>query len=114
MTLFPRPNSAKRAPRAELRAPIAAVITKEKGDTINGELQTFSMTGGRICIPARFAEDDLVEITFSTACGVVQGLAGMLKPGKAKNGLVVQPFRFVAVDDQYCNNLREAIESSGN
>jgi hypothetical protein len=34
MTLFPRPNSAKRAPRAELRAPIAAVITKEKGDPI--------------------------------------------------------------------------------
>ena len=114
MAFFPQPNSAKRAPRAELCPPIAAVVTKEKGQPIKGELQTYSITGGRICVPARFAEDDLVEITFSTARGVVQGLAGMLKPGKAKNGRVVQPFRFVAVDEQYCNILRESIESSGN
>lgn len=65
-------------------------------------------------MPARFAEDDLVKITFSTALGVVQGLAGTLKPGKVKNGRVVQPFRFVAADDQSCDILREAIESAGN
>jgi hypothetical protein len=90
--------------------PLRLSLPKKRATPFNGELQTFSMTGGRICVPAPFAEDDLVEIKFSTACGVIQGLAGMLKPGRAKNTLVVQPFRFVAVDDQYCNNLREAIE----
>ena len=55
-------------------------------------------------------QGDFVEIAFQTQSGPVHGMAEMLVPTRASEG-VLQPFRFIALGDDDHRNLRMVVDS---
>jgi len=110
MTHFPRPHASRRSPRVQLGANVPAAIRRDDGKRTRAKLQTISVTGGLLEIAGAFEEGDFVEIAFQTRSGPVQGMAEMLYPRSAADGWV-QPFRFIALEDEDHQKLRMALES---
>lgn len=110
MTHFPQPHPQRRAPRVHLRGSIGAVIMLEDGQRARAKLQTVSVTGGLLRLAKALEHGDFVEIAFQTQSGPVRGMAEMLVPMRAVEG-VLQPFRFVALGDDDHRNLRMVVDS---
>ncbi|MFY9683167.1 MAG: PilZ domain-containing protein [Candidatus Sulfotelmatobacter sp.] len=110
MTHFPQPHPSRRAARVQLGASVLAAIRFEDGRHANAKLQTISATGGLLRLPRPFAEGDFVEVAFQTQSGPVRAMAEILSPmGKTKDG-VLQPFRFVALEDDDNRRLRTSLD----
>ncbi len=71
-----------------------------------------STTGGLLQLARALAEGDFVEVAFQTNSGNVQGMAEMLNPVRKGQGSVLQPFRFVALDDKDHQTLSMVVEAS--
>ena len=110
MTHFPQPQPDKRAPRVHLGGSIAALVMMEDGQRAKGKLQTISLTGGLLRMMKALEQGDFVEIAFQTQTGPVHGMAEMLGPMRATEG-VLQPFRFVALGDDDHRNLSVILDS---
>ena len=83
----------------------------EDGQRAKGKIQTLSTTGGLLRMVKALEHGDFVEIAFHTQTGPVRGMAEMLIPARATEG-VLQPFRFIALGDDDHRNLRMVVDSA--
>ncbi len=110
MTHFPQPHPSRRAARVQLGDSVLAAIRLEDGRRTKAKLQTISVTGGLLRIADSLGQGDFVEVAFQTKAGPVHGMAEVLTPmQKTKEG-VLQPFRFVALEDDDHRRLRSSLD----
>jgi hypothetical protein len=110
MTHFPQPHPSRRASRVQLGDSVLAAIRLEDGRRTNAKLQTISVTGGLLQMSHSLGQGDFVEVAFQTQAGPVHGMAEVLNPmGKMADG-VLQPFRFVALEDDDHRRLRTSLD----
>jgi hypothetical protein len=110
MTHFPQPHPSRRAARVQLGDSVLAAIRLEDGRRAKAKLQTISVTGGLLRLPQSLGQGDFVEVAFQTQAGPVHGMAEVLSPMRKTNDGVLQPFRFVALEDEDHRRLRTSLE----
>ncbi len=111
MTHFPQPHPQQRAPRIQFNSIISALIQSDSGQRAKARLYTVSMTGGLLRLAKALSSGDFVEVAFQTGSGPVHGMAEMLAPTRRATDGVLQPFRFIALDDDDHRVLRMALDS---
>src|SRR5215475_14764453 len=109
MTHFPQPHPSRRAARVQLGDQVLAAIRLEDGRRTKAQLQTISATGGLLQLPHSLGNGDFVEVAFQTQSGPVHGMAEVLSPTKKLADSVLQPFRFVAIEDDDHRRLRTSL-----
>jgi hypothetical protein len=89
-----------------------ALLQIEGGERTKAKLQTVSMTGGLLRLAKALEEGDFVEVAFHTQNGPVHGMAEMLRPKSKSAEGILQPFKFIALDDNDHKTLRFAVDST--
>jgi hypothetical protein len=112
MTYFPQPNSAKRAPRIKFKESVPVAIRFEGAQSIEGKLHDLSVTGGLLILSKPLEDGGFVEVQFLTRNGLVHGMAEILSTRTQSTSYCLQPFRFIALDDEDHNRLRAALKSA--
>ena len=110
MTHFPQPHPSRRAARVQLGDSVLAAIRLEDGRRAKAKLQTISATGGLLNLPQSLGQGDFVEVAFQTQAGPVHGMAEVLSPMRKTPEGVLQPFRFVAIEDDDHRRLRTSLD----
>jgi len=110
MTHFPQPHSSRRAARVQLGDSVLAAIRLEDGRRTKAKLQSISVTGGLLEMSHSLGQGDFVEVAFQTQAGLVHGMAEVLTPTRQMPEGVLQPFRFVALEDDDHRRLRTSLE----
>ena len=110
MTHFPQPHPSRRASRVQLGDSVLAAIRLEDGRRTKAKLQTISATGGLLRLAESLAQGDFVEVAFQTQAGPVHGMAEVLSPMRSMPDGVLQPFRFVAIEDDDHRRLRTSLD----
>jgi hypothetical protein len=110
MTHFPQPHPSRRAARVQLGDSCLAAIRLEDGRHAKAKLQTISTTGGLLRLPRSLGQGDFVEVVFQTQSGPVHGMAEILSPMSKTTEGVLQPFRFVALEDDDHRRLRTSLD----
>ena len=110
MTHFPQPHPSRRAARVQLEDSVLAAIRLEDGRRTKAKLQTISVTGGLLHLAHSLGNGDFVELAFQTQSGPVHGMAEILMPMRKVNDGVLQPFRFVALEDDDHLRLRTSLD----
>lgn len=110
MTHFPQPHPSRRAARVQLGDSVLAAIRLEDGRRTKAKLQTISATGGLLRMPQSLSQGDFVEVAFQTQAGPVHGMAEILSPTRSFSDGVLQPFRFVAIEDDDHRRLRTSLD----
>jgi hypothetical protein len=110
MTHFPQPHPSRRAARVQLGESVLAAIRLEDGRRTRAKLQTISVTGGLLEIAHLLSQGDFVEVAFQTQAGPVRGMAELLHPVRKTTTGVLQPFRFVALEDDDHRRLRASLD----
>ena len=93
MSSSPQIRPPIRVPRAHLEGHNPTVLRLPNGQSIGGNLQVISLSGGLLSLPQPVDQGSQVKMIFLTGTGAVLGGAELLQP--VTNGL--QPFRFVAL-----------------
>ena len=112
MTHFPQANPAKPAPRVKLQESVLVAIRVE-GAQVRAKLHEISVTGGLLILAKPLDQGEFVEVAFQTSEGSVHGMAEILQAKLESRTGCVQPFRFVALDDEAHNKLRMALQTLG-
>jgi hypothetical protein len=89
--MTPQSASACRAPRIRPTEFTPAVIRFRGGDSVTGNLEVFSSTGGLLRLSKPLILGTRIKLLFLTECGPVLGAAEMLSAMSWTH----QPFRFV-------------------
>ncbi len=110
MTHFPQPHPSRRAARVQLGDSVLAAIRLEDGRRTKAKLQTISATGGLLHLAAGLGQGEFVEVAFQTQAGPVHGMAEVLTPMRKMTNSVLQPFRFVALEDDDHRRLRTSLD----
>jgi hypothetical protein len=110
MTHFPQPHPTRRASRVQLGDTVLAAIRLEDGRRTKAKLQSISVTGGLLQLPESLGQGEFVEVAFQTQAGPVHGMAEVLSPMRSFPSGVLQPFRFVAIEDDDHRRLRTSLE----
>ena len=110
MTHFPQPNSTKRATRVKFGGSVLVAIRSEASGAIRAKLHVLSTTGGLFILAKPLEPGDFVQVTFQTSQGAIRGMAEMLQPTQESASGCLQPFRFVALDDEDHSRLRQTME----
>ena len=110
MTQFPQPHPSRRAARVQLGDSVLAAIRLEDGRRTKAKLQTISVTGGLLQLAQSLAQGDFVEVAFQTQAGPVHGMAEILGPMRKMSDGVLQPFRFIALEDDDHRRLRTSLD----
>jgi len=110
MTHFPQPHPSRRAARIQLGDTVLAAIRLEDGRRAKAKLQTISVTGGLLRLAQSLGQGDFVEVAFQTQAGPVHGMAEVLSPMQKTSDGVLQPFRFVALEDDDHRRLRTTLD----
>lgn len=110
MTHFPQTHPSRRAARVQLGDSVLAAIRLEDGRRTKAKLQTISVTGGLLQLAQCLGHGDFVEVAFQTQAGPVHGMAEVLTPMRKMNNVVLQPFRFVALEDDDHRRLRTSLD----
>ncbi len=110
MTQFPQPHPSRRAARVQLGDSVLAAIRLEDGRRTKAKLQTISVTGGLLRLAQSLAQGDFVEVAFQTQAGPVHGMAEVLSPMQRQANEVLQPFKFVALEDDDHRRLRTSLD----
>jgi len=110
MTHFPQPHPSRRAARVQLGDSVLAAIRLEDGRRTKGKLQTISVTGGLLRLAQSLGQGDFVEVAFQTQAGPVHAMAEVLSPMRKTTDCVLQPFRFVAIEDDDHRRLRTSLD----
>jgi hypothetical protein len=112
MTYFPQPNPAKPATRLKLGGTIVVAVRSEGAtQPVRAKLHELSATGGLLVLSKALELGAFVEVAFQTSRGKVQAMAELLSPRRESASACLQPFRFVALDDEDHTRLRMAMES---
>lgn len=61
-------------------------------------------------MPRSLAQGDFVEVAFETQSGPVRAMAEILSPMRKTTDGVLQPFRFVAIEDDDHRRLRTSLD----
>jgi len=61
-------------------------------------------------LPRELAQGEFVEVAFQTQTGPVHGMAEILTPMRKTAQGVLQPFRFVALEDDDHKRLRTSLD----
>lgn len=109
MTHFPQPNPQRRAFRIQLGNSFPALVKLGDGQRATAKLQTVSVTGGMLRLAKAIEEGGFVEVAFQMQAGPVHGMAEMLHPRRTLTDGILQPFRFVALEDDDHRTLRTAV-----
>ena len=56
-------------------------------------------------------QGNLIEVAFETESGAVKGMAEILQPTRKSTNETLQPFRFIALEDDDQRNLRNVLDS---
>jgi hypothetical protein len=110
MTHFPQPHPSRRAARVQLGDSVLAAIRLEDGRRTKAKLQTISTTGGMLQMPRSLGNGSFVELAFQTQSGPIHGMAEILTPARKTTDGVLQPFRFVALEDDDHRRLRTSLD----
>lgn len=112
MTYFPQLNPATPAKRLKVGGSVVVAI-RSQGDSqpVRAKLHELSATGGLLILSKAIEQGAFVEVAFQTSQGRVRGMAELLPPRRESTSGCLQPFRFVALDDQDHSRLRMAMES---
>ncbi len=110
MTHFPQPHPSRRAARVQLGDTCLAAIRLEDGRRTKANLQTISVTGGLLHLKGSLGSGSFVELAFQTQAGPVHGMAEILAPTRKTIDGVLQPFRFVAIEDDDHRRLRSSLD----
>jgi PilZ domain len=110
MTHFPQPHPSRRAARVQLGESVLAAIQMEDGRRTRAKLKTISTTGGLLRMAHQLAQGDFVEVAFQTESGPVHGMAEILSPTRRTTDGVLQPFRFIALEDDDHRRLRVSLD----
>ena len=110
MTHFPQPHPTRRASRVQLGDSVLAAIRLEDGRRTKAKLQTISVTGGLLRMSHSLGQGDFVEVAFQTQAGPVHAMAEVLSPTMKTAEGVLQPFRFVAIEDDDHRRLRTSLD----
>jgi hypothetical protein len=111
MTYFPQPSSAKRANRTKLGGSVLVAIRVQGTQPLRAKLHDLSVTGGLLILAKPLEKGDFAELAFQTSQGPVHGMAEILQPRRQSTSGCLQPFRFVALEDEDHTRLRMALES---
>ena len=95
-----------------MEATASALVKLEDGQRAKARIQTVSVTGGLLRMARALGEGDFVEVAFQTQSGPVHGMAEMLHPRRISADGILQPFRFVALDDDDHKTLSFAVTST--
>ena len=87
------------------------MIKLTDGRSARAKLQTVSETGGMLRLAGALEQGNLVEVVFETASGAVKGMAEILEPTRKSTTETLQPFRFIALEDDDHRTLRDALDS---
>ena len=110
MTHFPQPHPSRRAARVQLGESVQAAIRLEDGRHAKAKLQTISATGGLLQVSNSLDQGDFVEVAFQTQSDPVRAMAEILTPMRKTSSGVLQPFRFVALEDDDNRRLRTSLD----
>jgi hypothetical protein len=110
MTHFPQPHPSRRAARVQLGESVLAAIRLEDGRRTKAKLQSISVTGGLLQLQHPLGSGSFVELAFQTQSGPVHGMAEVLSPMRKTANGVLQPFRFVAFEDDDHRRLRTSVD----
>ena len=111
MTHFPQTHPQHRAQRVQFGSTIPVVIKLHDGRSARAKLQTISETGGMLRLAGALEQGNLIEVTIETASGAVKGMAEILEPTRKSKDGILQPFRFIALEDKDHLTLRNALDS---
>jgi PilZ domain len=111
MTFFPQPHPANRERRLKVGGSVVVAIRSEGAQVVRAKLHELSTTGGLLLLSKAFEQGDFVEMAFPTSKGTVHGMAELLAARGESTSGCLQPFRFVALDDEDHTRLRMALES---
>lgn len=95
-----------------MEATASALVKLEDGQRTKARIQTVSVTGGLLRLARALGEGDFVEVAFQTQSGPVHGMAEMLHPRRISADGILQPFRFIALDDTDHKTLTFAVDST--
>lgn len=110
MTYFPQPHPANRERRVKIGGSVSVAIRLEGTHSVQGKLHELSATGGLLGLSKAFERGDFAEVVFQTSKGTVHGMAELLVARRESTSGCLQPFRFVALDDESHTRLRMALE----
>jgi hypothetical protein len=111
MTHFPQPHPRRRATRILMTKPVTAIVVQEDGQHSNCKLQIVSVTGGLLQVGKPLSTGNFVELAFQANSSTVHGMAEMLSPMAEGEGSL-QPFRFIALDDDDHHALRMLVDAA--
>ena len=111
MTYFPQPNPSKRARRVKLPGSVVVAVRSDGSEPVRAKLHELSTTGGLLVLSNALEQGDFVEVSFQTSHGIVRGMAELLSVRRKSQSGCLQPFRFVALEDEYHTTLRMTLES---
>jgi hypothetical protein len=111
MTHFPQTHPQKRSARIQFENTMPVVIKLDDGRKTKAKLQSISETGGMLRIARALEQGNLVEVAIQTEAGAVQGMAEMLTPSRAVVDGILQPFRFIALEDDAHRALRSVMDA---
>jgi hypothetical protein len=90
---------------------IPVVIKLNDGRSARAKLQSVSETGGMLRLAGALEQGNLVEVAFQTESGSVKGMAEILEPTRKSKDGTLQPFRFIALEDDDHLTLRSALDT---
>lgn len=111
MAYFPQPNPANRATRVKVSSSVAVAVHSAGSQTTRAALSDVSTTGGLLVLSKALEQGDFVEVTFETSHGIVRGMAELLPARNKSESGCLQPFRFVALEDEDHTRLRMMLDS---
>jgi len=111
MTYFPQPNPSKRARRVKLPGSVVVAVRSDGSQPVRAKLHELSTTGGLLVLAKALEQGVFVEVAFQTSHGIVRGMAELLSVRRKSQSGCLQPFRFVALEDEYHTTLRMTLES---
>jgi hypothetical protein len=79
--------------------------------SVRAKLRELSATGGLLALAKPLDQGEFVELAFPTNNGSVRGMAEILEPRVKASSGCLQPFRFIALEDEANNSLQMALES---
>lgn len=117
MSQFVQRQPPRRAPRANVRGEISAVIRLENRRQITARVQQLSITGGLLDLSAYLEERSWVKLTIYLSSAAVQTTAEMMFPMRVAPGYR-QPFRFTslgteelhAIDREVTGRLKQSLK----
>ena len=100
MTPSSHPRRLKRAPRANFRGSVAAILQLENRRKISAKVHQLSITGGLIEVSSFLDERTKVVLTIPFASGTAYPKAEMMFPMRGGAYGYLQPFRFTKVSGE--------------